>query len=73
MPDESVPPYLRIANDIEADITSGRLVPGDRVPSLARLAQEYGVAKNTVIKAIDVLKGKGLIVSRQGWGNFISS
>ncbi|HEY0932193.1 MAG TPA: winged helix-turn-helix domain-containing protein [Trebonia sp.] len=68
---ESVPPYQRIANDLEADITSGRLARGARVPSLTTLSQEYGVAKNTVIKAIDTLKAKEIIESRQGWGTFV--
>jgi DNA-binding GntR family transcriptional regulator len=72
MEDESIPPYLRIAADIEADIRSGALPPGARVPSLTRLSQEYGVAKNTVIRSIKVLEEKGLIESRQGWGTFVA-
>jgi len=73
MPDERemLPPYLKIAADIEADITSGRLAPGAAVPSLGRLSQEYGVARNTVVRAMNVLKERRLIVTRQGWGTFV--
>jgi DNA-binding GntR family transcriptional regulator len=67
----SDPPYQQVANDLEADIRSGRLKSGDRVPSLTTLSQEYGLAKNTIVKAIGILKAKGLVESRQGWGNFV--
>jgi DNA-binding GntR family transcriptional regulator len=74
MPDERelLPPYLKIAADVEADIRSGRLAPGAALPSLNRLAQEYGVARNTVVRAMTVLKERGLVTTRQGWGTFVS-
>lgn len=70
---ELLPPYLRIAADIEADIRSGKLAPGALVPSLAYLAQTYGVARNTVVRAMNVLKAKKLVETRQGWGTFVTS
>jgi DNA-binding GntR family transcriptional regulator len=72
MPDESIPPYQRIAGDLEARIRSGELASGDRVPSLTTLSQEYDVAKNTVIKAVKVLEARGLVKTRQGWGTFVA-
>jgi DNA-binding GntR family transcriptional regulator len=76
MPDQDeprgpMPPYLKIAADLEDSIRSGRLAPGSPLPSLNRLAQEYGVARNTVVRAVNVLKDKGLVESRQGWGTFV--
>jgi DNA-binding GntR family transcriptional regulator len=71
--DATLPPYQRIADDLEADIRSGRLPPGARVPSLNSLSQTYDVAKNTVVKALAVLKDKQLIETRQGWGTFVAS
>lgn len=70
-PREALPPYQRIAADIEADIRAGRLATGAAVPSLSRLAQEYGVARNTVVRAMNLLKEKGLIETVQGWGTFV--
>jgi GntR family transcriptional regulator len=70
-PTESVPPYLKIAADIEADIRSGKLAPGALVPSLSYLAQTHDVSRNTVVRAMNVLKMKRLVVSRQGWGTFV--
>lgn len=69
--DAALPPYERIAADIEAQIRAGTLAPGDRLLSVATLAHDYDVNKNTVTKAIAVLKRKGLVESRQGWGTFI--
>jgi DNA-binding GntR family transcriptional regulator len=70
-PREALPPYQRIAADIEADIRAGRLARGAAVPSLSRLAQEYGVARNTVVRAMNLLKEKGLIETVQEWGTFV--
>ena len=70
-PREALPPYQRIAADIEADVRAGRLAKGAAVPSLSRLAQEYGVARNTVVRAMNLLKEKGLIETVQGWGTFV--
>ena len=70
-PREALPPYQRIAADIEADIRAGQLAKGAAVPSLSRLAQEYGVARNTVVRAMNLLKEKGLIETVQGWGTFV--
>ena len=69
--DETLPPYLQVAGDLEADILSGRLVPGDKLRSLTTLSQEYGFAKNTIVKALKVLQKKGLIETHRGWGTFV--
>jgi DNA-binding GntR family transcriptional regulator len=67
-----MPRYLRIAADLRARIESGELAPGDMVPSITRLAQEYGVAKGTAVKALDVLHREGLTRTVAGWGTFIA-
>jgi DNA-binding GntR family transcriptional regulator len=66
------PPYLQVAAAIEARIKSGELAPGSRVPSITDLMGTYDVGKNTAIRAMTVLKDRGLIESRQGWGTFVS-
>jgi DNA-binding GntR family transcriptional regulator len=73
MADASLPPYLRIAADLESQIRSGVLAPGARLRSIADLAYDFEVNKNTVVKALDVLKAKGMVESRQGWGTFVSA
>lgn len=62
-PAEGVPPYLRIAGEIRARITSGELRAGDPVPSTRRICQEWDVAKATATKVIDALRRDGLVVA----------
>lgn len=62
------PPYLRLAAVLRERIKSGDLRPGDALPSINRLAQEEGLAKTTVQKAVQVLKDEGLVRGVHGWG-----
>lgn len=71
--DSARPPYLQVADRLEAQIRSGELAPGARVPSINRLVQEYGIAKNTARRALNELRERGLVVIEQGWGTFVKS
>jgi DNA-binding GntR family transcriptional regulator len=68
----ATPPYLQIAADLRGRIESGELAPGDMVPSITRLTQEYGVSKGTAVKALDVLRREGLTRTVAGWGTFVA-
>lgn len=67
------PPYEQIANDIAGKIRSGEYPPGARLPSLADIVQEAGVAKVTAVRALKALREEGYAVSRPGWGTFAAS
>jgi DNA-binding GntR family transcriptional regulator len=67
-----MPPYQQIATDLRGRIKSGELAPGDMVPSITSLAQEYGVAKGTAVKALDLLRREGLTRTVAGWGTFVA-
>lgn len=67
-----MPPYLQIAADLRGRIESGELAPGDMVPSITRLTQEYSVSKGTAVKALDVLRREGLTRTVAGWGTFVA-
>ena len=67
-----MPPYLQIAAGLRDRIESGELAPGDMVPSITRLTQEYGVSKGTAVKALDVLRREGLTRTVAGWGTFVA-
>jgi DNA-binding transcriptional regulator YhcF (GntR family) len=69
--DDPRPPYLQIANQLRAAILTKKLAPGEKLPSGAELAKRYGVARQTVQNGLDILRGEGLIVSRQGSGVFV--
>ena len=66
----ATPPWEQLRDLLKARIESGELAPGDRIPSVLRLAQEYDVAANTARKALAALKTEGLIETRTGWGTF---
>jgi DNA-binding GntR family transcriptional regulator len=69
---QTVPPYLRIAAALRARIDSGELAPGDILPSITRISQEWGVAKITATKALKELRSEGLTRSVPGWGTFVA-
>ena len=68
----SVPPWEQLAGLLRARIESGELAPGDRIPSVLSLAQEYDLAAGTVRKALAQLQREGLVESRVGWGSFVT-
>lgn len=58
--------YQTIADDIESQVLSGILKPGDHLPSERELGKTYGVSRPTVREALRVLQSDGMIVSRVG-------
>jgi DNA-binding GntR family transcriptional regulator len=52
-------------------IESGKLGPGDALPSESALAERYGVARGTARQALAELEGSGLVESVQGKGRFV--
>lgn len=66
------PVYLQIRDRISRLIQAGLLQPGDRLPSIRKLAEEAQVNKLTVIEAYGVLEADGLIYARLGAGYFVS-
>ncbi|GAA5193126.1 hypothetical protein GCM10023322_54320 [Rugosimonospora acidiphila] len=65
--------YRQIADTLRDAILRGELQDGARVPSEERLRQEHGVSRTTVRKAIEVLKGEGLVDVRAPRGTFVRS
>jgi GntR family transcriptional regulator len=68
----SVPPWEQLAGILRGQIESGQLQPGDRIPSVVSLAQQYDLAAGTVRKALTQLQREGLVESRVGWGSFVA-
>ncbi|WP_251096704.1 GntR family transcriptional regulator [Streptomyces sp. Caat 7-52] len=69
MPREA--PYLAVADVLRARIVAGEWEIGERLPSRARLAEEYGVGRNVVQRAMDRLIGDGLLEGRAGSGTYV--
>lgn len=66
------PSYVQIADDLHDQIANGQLQPGDRLPSVRLLAEQYDVAQMTVWQAINSLKQAGYLVSWKGRGVFVA-
>lgn len=60
--------YVELAEELRAQITSGKIRPGQRLPSETTLAQTYGVASKTARAALRMLRDEGLAVSVRGYG-----
>ena len=66
--DESVPIYDQVAADIRRAIADGEAQPGERLPPTIDLAEVLGVNKNTVIRALHILRDEGLLDFTRGRG-----
>lgn len=71
-PNDPRPSYQQVADDLRRQVAAGgRYPPGTRLPSVRRLAHEYGLAPQTVQNALRVLRQEGLVVSQQGRAYFV--
>ena len=66
-----VPPYRQVANALRERIATGQIPPGRRIPSLTELEAEFGVARDTLRKAVQVLKDEGLVETVTGMGIYV--
>jgi GntR family transcriptional regulator len=69
----NVPPYRQVAAILRARIEAGELAPKQRLPSIADLVQEYGIARTTASKALRVLADEGLAEVVPGWGTYVTN
>lgn len=67
-----VPFYRQVVDQVAQLIRSGRLGPGDRLPSVRELSAQVRVSLITVRRAYADLEAAGLIVRRQGQGTFVA-
>jgi GntR family transcriptional repressor for pyruvate dehydrogenase complex len=61
----------RVAEVLTDEITSGRLSPGDRLPTEIQLVKQLGVSRTVVREAVSRLRNAGLVEPRQGAGVFV--
>jgi DNA-binding transcriptional MocR family regulator len=66
------PAFLRIVDALTADITSGRLVRGQRLPTHRALATALDLDLTTVTRAYGEARRRGLLEARVGQGTFVS-
>ena len=68
----SLPIYLQAANSIKRDIVTGKLSPGEKLPSVRDLAVEYTINPNTVSRVYKELEQDGVCFTRRGMGTFVT-
>lgn len=66
------PRHVQIAAAIRDRIRTGQLSPRMPLPSELRLQQEFGVARDTVRKAINVLRDQRYVNTVRGLGTFVT-
>src|ERR671930_678271 len=70
-PGSTAPPHQQIAAMLRSQIVSGAYPPGERLPSIPALTERFGVAKQTVQRAIDQLRLEGAVVTKPGSGTYV--
>jgi GntR family transcriptional regulator len=63
--------YVQLAEDLAKRIERGEFPVGARLPSEAELGQDYGTAKMTVRRALEILRERGLIRTLHGRGSVV--
>ena len=66
------PLYLKIAEDLRAQIESGVLEQGAQLPTELELRDRYASSRNTIRDAIKRLTSQGLVETRPGQGTFVT-
>ncbi len=71
-PASSVPPFEQARAQLADHILSGGLVAGTRLPTVRALAEQSGLAPNTVARAIKRLEAEGLVETRGRNGTVVA-
>jgi GntR family transcriptional regulator len=69
----AVPVYRKIINDIRQRIDTGQLRPGDKLPSITELMEEYECSDTPVKSALGRLQDAGWVEGHQGRGVYVAS
>lgn len=69
---DSLPIFQQIADRLSDEILAGEYAADERVPGVRDYAALVEVNAATVVKAYDVLSGRGIIASRRGMGYYVT-
>lgn len=68
----ALPIYLQVMTSIKRDIVTGRLSPGDKLPSVRDMAIQYTINPNTMSRVYRELEAEGVCFTRRGMGTFVT-
>jgi GntR family transcriptional regulator len=72
-PRDPTPIYAQLERGLRAAMATGRLQPGDQLPTVRQLAVDLRVNANTVARVYAELERVGAIETRRGVGSFIKA
>ena len=67
-----LPIYIQIVNQLQSQVVTGVLKPGDQLPTVRALAEQLRVNFNTVARAYRLLDEARIISTQQGRGTYIT-
>ncbi len=70
-PQGGLPVYKQLLHQFENKIRTGKLAPGEIVPSMNELAEELGISRETVKKVYSILRDRGFLEPHQGKGFYV--
>jgi GntR family transcriptional regulator len=70
---DATPIYAQLERALRAAMATGRLRPGDQLPTVRQLAVELQINANTVARVYAELERAGAIETRRGVGSFVSA
>jgi len=71
-PNDGVPIYLQIVNQVKYLVASGRLKPGEELPPIRVLAARLLISPNSVARAYRELAAAGVVTNRSTAGTYVS-
>jgi DNA-binding transcriptional regulator YhcF (GntR family) len=72
-PSSATPPFEQLRTGVIEQIRGGRLAAGAKLPTVRGLAEQLGVAANTVARAYRELEADGFIETRGRSGSFVAA
>ena len=71
-PNAPEPPYEQVREQVRAQVETGALAPGTKLPTVRGLAADLGLATNTVARAYRELESLGVIETRGRAGSVVT-
>jgi DNA-binding transcriptional regulator YhcF (GntR family) len=68
---DGIPIYTQISGELKNRVISGQIRPGDKLPSVREIAEEFSVNPNTVQRVFMELEKDGITYSERGVGTFV--
>ncbi len=72
-PRDKTPIYTQLERALRAAMATGRLKPGDQLPTVRLLAVDLSINANTVARVYADLERAGVIETRRGVGSFVAA